>query len=242
MTTNWFDHYASSATPDDLDMPPAADEETPVEDASPSEPEPEGTTPRRMRWHTHSGGSPLPLWMIKTLVVVALAVVSVGIYTAIQHDSPTNAVATPPPTPPSPSAVAVSTTSPPTTTSQSASTSSAPPQRCPDQPKATPTTPQGAVVAFQKAYFAGNTEDLIKVIDPTSYLATVDWPTLTGVVVGSDFCVKISTVENNVVEANTTVRTPKGEELLFIQSIRTIKEGKTYKISSIEDKPAPTET
>ena len=71
MTTNWFDHYASSATPDDLDVPPAADEETPVEDASPSEPEPEGTTPRRMRWHTHSGGSPLPLWMIKTLVVVA---------------------------------------------------------------------------------------------------------------------------------------------------------------------------
>lgn len=242
MTTNWFDHYASSATPDDLDMPPAADEETPVEDASPSEPEPEGTTPRRMRWHAHSGGSPLPLWMIKTLVVVALAVVSVGIYTAMQHDSPTNAVATPPPTPPSPSAVAVSTTSPPTTTSQSASTSLVPPQRCPDQPKATPTTPQGAVVAFQKAYFAGNTEDLIKVIDPTSYLATVDWPTLTGDVVGSDFCVKISTVENNVVEANTTVRTPKGEELLFIQSIRTIKEGKTYKISSIEDKPAPTET
>lgn len=242
MTTNWFDHYASSAIPDDLDVPPAADDKTPVEDASPSEPEPEGTTPRRMRWHAHSGGSPLPLWMIKTLVVVALAVVSVGIYTAMQHDSPTNAVATPPPTPPSPSAVAVSTTSPPTTKSQSASTSSAPPQRCPDQPKAMPTTPQGAVVAFQKAYFAGNTEDLIKVIDPASYLATVDWPTLTGDVVGSDFCVKISTVENNVVEANTTVRTPKGEELLFIQSIRTIKEGKTYKISSIEDKPAPTET
>ena len=242
MTTNWFDHYASSAIPDDLDVPPAADDKTPVEDASPSEPEPEGTTARRMRWHAHSGGSPIPPWMIKTLVVVALAVVSVGIYTAMQHDSPTNAVATPPPAPPSPSAVAVSTTSPPTTTSQSASTSSAPPQRCPDQPKATPTTPQGAVVAFQKAYFAGNTEDLIKVIDPASYLATVDWPTLTGDVVGSDFCVKISTVENNVVEATTTVRTPKGEELLFIQSIRTIKEGKTYKISSIEDKPAPTET
>lgn len=241
MTTNWFDHYASSAIPDDLDVPPAADDKTPVEDASPSEPEPEGTTARRMRWHAHSGGSPIPPWMIKTLVVVALAVVSVGIYTAIQHDSPTNAVATPPPAPPSPSAVAVSTTSPPTT-SQSASTSPAPPQRCPDQPKATPTTPQGAVVAFQKAYFAGNTEELIKVIDPASYLATVDWPTLTGDVVGSDFCVKISTVENNVVEANTTVRTPKGEELLFIQSIRTIKEGKTYKISSIEDKPAPTET
>lgn len=241
MTTNWFDHYASSAIPDDLDVPPAADDKTPVEDASPSEPEPEGTTPRRMRWHAHSGGSPIPPWMIKTLVVVALAVVSVGIYTAIQHDSPTNAVATPPPAPPSPSAVAVSTTSPPTT-SQSASTSPAPPQRCPDQPKATPTTPQGAVVAFQKAYFAGNTAELIKVIDPASYLATVDWPTLTGDVVGSDFCVKISTVENNVVEATTTVRTPKGEELLFIQSIRTIKEGKTYKISSIEDKPAPTET
>lgn len=241
MTTNWFDHYASSAIPDDLDVPPAADDKPPVEDASPSEPEPEGTTPRRMRWHAHSGGSPIPPWMIKTLVVVALAVVSVGIYTAIQHDSPTNAVATPPPAPPSPSAVAVSTTSP-TTTSQSASTSPAPPQRCPDQPKATPTTPQGAVVAFQKAYFAGNTEELIKVIDPASYLATVDWPTLTGDVVGSDFCVKISTVENNVVEATTTVRTPKGEELLFIQSIRTIKEGKTYKISSIEDKPAPTET
>lgn len=241
MTTNWFDHYASSAIPDDLDVPPAADDKTPVEDASPSEPEPEGTTPRRMWWHAHSGGSPIPPWMIKTLVVVALAVVSVGIYTAIQHDSPTNAVATPPPAPPSPSAVAVSTTSP-TTTSQSASTSPAPPQRCPDQPKAAPTTPQGAVVAFQKAYFAGNTEELIKVIDPASYLATVDWPTLTGDVVGSDFCVKISTVENNVVEANTTVRTPKGEELLFIQSIRTIKEGKTYKISSIEDKPAPTET
>lgn len=241
MTTNWFDHYASSAIPDDLDVPPAADDKTPVEDASPSEPEPEGTTARRMRWHAHSGGSPIPPWMIKTLVVVALAVVSVGIYTAIQHDSPTNAVATPPPAPPSPSAVAVSTTSPPTT-SQSASTSPAPPQRCPDQPKATPTTPQGAVVAFQKAYFAGNTAELIKVIDPASYLATVDWPTLTGDVVGSDFCVKISTVENNVVEATTTVRTPKGEELLFIQSIRTIKEGKTYKISSIEDKPAPTET
>mgnify|MGYP000917802396 FL=1 len=241
MTTNWFDHYASSAIPDDLDVPPAADDKTPVEDASPSEPEPEGTTARRMRWHAHSGGSPIPPWMIKTLVVVALAVVSVGIYTAMQHDSPTNAVATPPPAPPSPSAVAVSTTSPPTT-SQSASTSPAPPQRCPDQPKATPTTPQGAVVAFQKAYFAGNTAELIKVIDPASYLATVDWPTLTGDVVGSDFCVKISTVENNVVEANTTVRTPKGEELLFIQSIRTIKEGKTYKISSIEDKPAPTET
>lgn len=241
MTTNWFDHYASSAIPDDLDVPPAADDKTPVEDASPSEPEPEGTTARRMRWHAHSGGSPIPPWMIKTLVVVALAVVSVGIYTAIQHDSPTNAVATPPPAPPSPSAVAVSTTSP-TTTSQSASTSPAPPQRCPDQPKAAPTTPQGAVVAFQKAYFAGNTEELIKVIDPASYLATVDWPTLTGDVVGSDFCVKISTVENNVVEATTTVRTPKGEELLFIQSIRTIKEGKTYKISSIEDKPAPTET
>lgn len=241
MTTNWFDHYASSAIPDDLDVPPAADDKTPVEDASPSEPEPEGTTARRMRWHAHSGGSPIPPWVIKTLVVVALAVVSVGIYTAIQHDSPTNAVATPPPAPPSPSAVAVSTTSPPTT-SQSASTSPAPPQRCPDQPKATPTTPQGAVVAFQKAYFAGNTAELIKVIDPASYLATVDWPTLTGDVVGSDFCVKISTVENNVVEANTTVRTPKGEELLFIQSIRTIKEGKTYKISSIEDKPAPTET
>lgn len=241
MTTNWFDHYASSAIPDDLDVPPVADDKTPVEDASPSEPEPEGTTARRMRWHAHSGGSPIPPWMIKTLVVVALAVVSVGIYTAIQHDSPTNAVATPPPAPPSPSAVAVSTTSPPTT-SQSASTSPAPPQRCPDQPKAAPTTPQGAVVAFQKAYFAGNTEELIKVIDPASYLATVDWPTLTGDVVGSDFCVKISTVENNVVEATTTVRTPKGEELLFIQSIRTIKEGKTYKISSIEDKPAPTET
>lgn len=241
MTTNWFDHYASSAIPDDLDVPPAADDKTPVEDASPSEPEPEGTTARRMRWHAHSGGSPIPPWMIKTLVVVALAVVSVGIYTAMQHDSPTNAVATPPPAPPSPSAVAVSTTSPPTT-SQSASTSPAPPQRCPDQPKATPTTPQGAVVAFQKAYFAGNTAELIKVIDPASYLATVDWPTLTGDVVGSDFCVKISTVENNVVEATTTVRTPKGEELLFIQSIRTIKEGKTYKISSIEDKPAPTET
>lgn len=241
MTTNWFDHYASSAIPDDLDVPPAADDKTPVEDASPSEPEPEGTTARRMRWHAHSGGSPIPPWMIKTLVVVALAVVSVGIYTAMQHDSPTNAVATPPPAPPSPSAVAVSTTSPPTT-SQSASTSPAPPQRCPDQPKAAPTTPQGAVVAFQKAYFAGNTAELIKVIDPASYLATVDWPTLTGDVVGSDFCVKISTVENNVVEANTTVRTPKGEELLFIQSIRTIKEGKTYKISSIEDKPAPTET
>lgn len=241
MTTNWFDHYASSAIPDDLDVPPAADDKTPVEDASPSEPEPEGTTARRMRWHAHSGGSPIPPWMIKTLVVVALAVVSVGIYTAIQHDSPTNAVATPPPAPPSPSAVAVSTTSPPTT-SQSASTSPTPPQRCPDQPKAAPTTPQGAVVAFQKAYFAGNTAELIKVIDPASYLATVDWPTLTGDVVGSDFCVKISTVENNVVEANTTVRTPKGEELLFIQSIRTIKEGKTYKISSIEDKPAPTET
>ena len=241
MTTNWFDHYASSATPDDLDAPPAADDKTPVEDASPSEPKPEGTTARRMRWHAHSGGSPIPPWVIKTLVVVALAVVSVGIYTAIQHDSPTNAVATPPPAPPSPSAVAVSTTSPPTT-SQSASTSPAPPQRCPDQPKATPTTPQGAVVAFQKAYFAGNTAELIKVIDPASYLATVDWPTLTGDVVGSDFCVKISTVENNVVEATTTVRTPKGEELLFIQSIRTIKEGKTYKISSIEDKPAPTET
>lgn len=241
MTTNWFDHYASSAIPDDLDVPPAADDKTPVEDASPSEPEPEGTTARRMRWHAHSGGSPIPPWMIKTLVVVALAVVSVGIYTAMQHDSPTNAVATPPPAPPSPSAVVVSTTSPPTT-SQSASTSPAPPQRCPDQPKAAPTTPQGAVVAFQKAYFAGNTAELIKVIDPASYLATVDWPTLTGDVVGSDFCVKISTVENNVVEANTTVRTPKGEELLFIQSIRTIKEGKTYKISSIEDKPAPTET
>jgi hypothetical protein len=241
VTTNWFDHYASSAIPDDLDVPPAADDKTPVEDASPSEPEPEGTTARRMRWHAHSGGSPIPPWMIKTLVVVALAVVSVGIYTAIQHDSPTNAVATPPPAPPSPSAVAVSTTSPPTT-SQSASTSPTPPQRCPDQPKAAPTTPQGAVVAFQKAYFAGNTAELIKVIDPASYLATVDWPTLTGDVVGSDFCVKISTVENNVVEANTTVRTPKGEELLFIQSIRTIKEGKTYKISSIEDKPAPTET
>lgn len=73
-------------------------------------------------------------------------------------------------------------------------------------------------------------------------IANVDWPTLAKDVIGSEFCVKITDVTDGVIDASTTVRTPKGEELLFIQLVHTIKEGNNYKISSIEDKPVSDNT
>lgn len=130
----------------------------------------------------------------------------------------------------------------PKPTSTTTTTTSTVVERCPGQPKASTKTPQGAFIAFQQAYFAGDTKALSKTVESSSYLANVDWPTLAKDVIGSEFCVKITDVTDGVIDASTTVRTPKGEELLFIQLVHTIKEGNNYKISSIEDKPVSDDT
>jgi hypothetical protein len=54
--------------------------------------------------------------------------------------------------------------------------------------------------------------------------------------------VKISDVTGEIVDAETTVRTPKGEELLFLQTITTRKIDDEYKIWKIEDRPVPEQT
>ena len=121
----------------------------------------------------------------------------------------------------------------PKPTSTTTTTTSTVVERCPGQPKASTKTPQGAFIAFQQAYFAGDTKALSKTVESSSYLANVDWPTLAK---------EIIDVTDGVIDASTTVRTPKGEELLFIQLVHTIKEGNNYKISSIEDKPVSDDT
>ena len=70
----------------------------------------------------------------------------------------------------------------------------------------------------------------------------MDWLTSAGELVGSDYCVKISDVTGEIVDAETTVRTPKGEELLFLQTITTRKIDNEYKIWKIEDRPVPEQT
>lgn len=134
-----------------------------------------------------------------------------------------------------PAAVAVSPSSsdkpkPEVTTSSSVS------QRCPDQPKSSKTSPKGIVVAFQKAYFAGNNDQVLATVEESSYLADVDWVTSAGDTIGSDFCVKINDVSDDFVDVTTTVRTSAGEELVFLQRMHTVKVGKEFKITAIEDR------
>lgn len=112
-------------------------------------------------------------------------------------------------------------------------------KRCPDQPEASVKTADGVFVKFQEAYFAGDAPALLSTVDETSYLADVDWVTAAGEVLGSDFCVKVISAKNNVVDATTTVRTAKGEEFVFVQLIRVVRVGDGYRITSIEDKNSP---
>ena len=165
------------------------------------------------------------------VIGAVLVLVLGGAYFVVKKSSNADAVAAQPT-----SSIAPKPTSTTTTTTSTVV------ERCPGQPKASTKTPQGAFIAFQQAYFAGDTKALSKTVESSSYLANVDWPTLAKDVIGSEFCVKITDVTDGVIDASTTVRTPKGEELLFIQLVHTIKEGNNYKISSIEDKPVSDNT
>ena len=140
----------------------------------------------------------------------------------------------------------VSITPPPVVTSTKPATTSSviasKDEKCPNQPKANRKTAQGAVAEFQKAYFTGDTKALKKIIASDSHLTSVDWLTSAGELVGSYYCVKISDVTGEIVDAETTVRTPKGEELLFLQTITTRKIDDEYKIWKIEDRPVPEQT
>ncbi|PLW00124.1 hypothetical protein BRL53_05165 [Corynebacterium ulcerans] len=121
-----------------------------------------------------------------------------------------------------------------TTTSSSVPT---PAPRCPKQPKSTNTTPEGTFVRFQEAYFSGNVKALEAVIDPKSYLASVDWMTIASPMIGSDFCVDAKkTDRNGVIDASTTVRSKDGKELLYVQSVTLILDGDTWKITAIDDR------
>lgn len=123
--------------------------------------------------------------------------------------------------------------------SSAPATTTAPAKRCPEQPEATAKSADGVFVKFQEAYFAGDTKTLLSTVDETSYLADVDWVTAAGEVLGSDFCVKVISAKNNVVDATTTVRTTEGEEFAFVQLVRVVRVGDGYRITSIEDKNSP---
>ncbi|GAB2499015.1 hypothetical protein CATRI_13500 (plasmid) [Corynebacterium atrinae] len=139
-----------------------------------------------------------------------------------------------------PASTVTSTSARPTPTS---STSAAPVSpKCPDQPSPRPTTPEGAVVAFQQAYFAGDSEAVKEVLDPGSYLANVDWVTAAGDLIGSDICVAIAGHDDGEVDADTTVRTAEGEELLLMQKITTVQASGGWRVSVIEDRPVPQAT
>ncbi|AKK07405.1 hypothetical protein CMUST_15580 (plasmid) [Corynebacterium mustelae] len=112
-------------------------------------------------------------------------------------------------------------------------------ERCPGQPVGSLSSPEGVVVEFQEAYFAGDVERIASVVASGSYLASVDWGTVVSDVVGSEFCVKVEGVSGGVVDAATTVVTPGGEELLFMQKVTVVEVGGGFRILEIEDRPVP---
>lgn len=164
------------------------------------------------------------------LVLGAVAVLSVANGLRAEPEAPPEAAPSP----------VTSTHTPAPSPSPTSSVARSP--RCPDQPPASQDTSEGAVVAFQHAYFAGDANALQKALDPNSYLANVDWVTAAGELIGSDICVKIAGSSAEGIDADTTVRTPSGEELLLLQTITTTKAGGVWKVSTIKDRPIPTTT
>ena len=220
MSTSWFDlqpEEPNDVVADAVDDSVAEAAEVPVVEAEKSGAAQQRI--RRTRGRSRLEVSSGTVWLVAGIV----AVVSVvgGIWWMAQDSS--DAV---------PEAVASVSSVPVVTTTVAA-------KKCPDQPEATVKTADGAFVKFQEAYFAGDAKALLSVVDETSYLADVDWVTAAGEVVGSEFCVKVISAKNNVVDATTTVRTKEGEELAFVQLIRVVRVGDGYRITSIEDKNSP---
>lgn len=110
-------------------------------------------------------------------------------------------------------------------------------ENCPEQPEATTETPEGAVVAFQQSYFAGDVEGLEKAVDPESYLNPQSLAEAAGELVGASACVQVEAVNGDVVEADTTVTTDNGDEYLLMQNITTAEVDGEYRLTEIADRP-----
>lgn len=249
MATNWFDDAevdrhddhddvatSSSLHEDTQGFPAVSDEDVESESAKP---QPSSRKPRQRRSFEVRNHKSLLLVLAMLLVVVisvvgiirSLGASGVGVSREVVSVSVTSLAAP------------VSSVQPTSTTpASSTSTSAVPVEKCPDQPEVSQESVEGVVVAFQAAYFAGDSSAIGETIAPGSYLAGVDWLTVVGDLVGADFCVKIASVSGDVVEADTTVKTVSGEELLFRQKITVIKTEGGYRIWEIEDRPLPDRT
>lgn len=213
---SWFDEYDKAAAQEPV---PETTVFPVVDDQAPADPVPQRQGARTL------------ILGVSVLGVVALgALTAVGITSSLRAQPDDTPAATP-----------VTVTSTVATTSPTSSAAPVAP-KCPDQPPARQRTPEGAVVAFQQAYFAGDATALRRALDPKSYLANVDWITAAGDLIGSDICVTVIDTWGGVVEADTTVRAADGEELLLLQTITTTEADGVWKVSAIEDRPVPTST
>lgn len=118
----------------------------------------------------------------------------------------------------------------------STSPTDTPVDKCPNQPAPTSATLEGTFVLFQQAYFAGDIPALTALIDSSSYLSAVDWGTVAVQTQGAEFCVNVIDKRGTRLDAATTVVTPKGEELLWLQTITLSKKQSRWLVVSIDDR------
>lgn len=133
-------------------------------------------------------------------------------------------------------AASVTLTATVTPESSPVTTSEVEDKRCPNQPAADVKTPEGVVVAFQKAYFAADQKKIVGLVTDDSYLREVEWVTSVGELKGSTWCAVTKKETDSTVAASVTVRTPTGEEQIYIQTYTVVKVKDVWRIVSITDR------
>lgn len=133
-------------------------------------------------------------------------------------------------------AASVTLTATVTPESSPVTTSEVEDKRCPNQAAADVKTPEGVVVAFQKAYFAADQKKIVGLVTDDSYLREVEWVTSVGELKGSMWCAVTKKETDSTVAASVTVRTPSGEEQIYIQTYTVVKVKDVWRIVSIEDR------
>lgn len=143
-------------------------------------------------------------------------------------------------TPSSPDTVSASpapeTTTEIITTTQETTTSVPAPVKCPHQVKADEHTPEGAVVAWNTAYFSGDADELTSMIAPDSYLKDTDWGTLLADQVGATWCAKTKKISDTEVQASVTAKLTNGNEVLYPQNYTLVQRDGRYLVAEIENR------
>lgn len=106
-----------------------------------------------------------------------------------------------------------------------------------EQVEADPHDLQGVVVAFQQAYYAGDSDAVEELLAPTSALQSTDWEQVLEVVKESkrEVCTLTRVVDDEVVAADVTVRGAGGVQIL-LQEYQLAKTGDVFQIVEIADR------